>query len=116
MDEFVPMLALLALVKKLVDFSKYVTNKDLNGALTQIWSWLVGIAVVWVFSETSWADQIVVGGVSLAGASFAVIVVVGLTVGSAGSVLTDVVKGIDGSDSAAMPKLLPGAQDGPAPG
>lgn len=113
MDELITVVALAALVKKFVDFSKYVTNKDVNGAFTQLWAWGAGIGAVLIFAATDFAEGIQVGSHSFADLAFWSLVWLGLGVGSAGSVVTDVIKARDQTDSAAMPKLLPGAQDGP---
>lgn len=116
MDEtFVPMLALVALVKKFIDFAKYLTNRDVNGAITQIVVWGSGVVAVCLFAQTDWAEGIIFAGRTLADMNFASQLAVGLGLGSTAGVVTDVIKASDDSDSAAMPKLLPKAQDGPTP-
>lgn len=113
MDEtFVPLLALAALVKKFVDFSKYVTNRDVNGALTQLFVWIAGIAAVAIFAQTAWADGIVFASVALSKMNFASQVAMGLGISSTGAFATDYLKAKDNFDSARMPNLLPGSPDG----
>lgn len=111
MDLFVPTVALLALINKFVDFSKYITNKDVNGALTQVYVWGAGVLGVWLYAQTAWADTINFGDLPLSKFNGASIVAVGFAIASAGSVAKDWLKAKDNSDSAAMPKLLPNAAD-----
>lgn len=113
MDLFVPAVAMVALIKKFIDFSKYVTNKDRNGALTQIYAWIIGVAVVWLFAQTVWADKFGFGDLMLSAFNLASIVAVGLSLGSVGGVVTDVIKSRDNTDSAKMPSLLPGTPPQP---
>lgn len=115
MEQLITVVALLALAKKFVDFSKYVTNKDVNGAFTQVWAWGAGIAAVLIFAATDFAEDVPVGTHQLGGLAFWSLVWLGLGIGSAGSIVTDIIKSRDNSDSAAMPKLLPGASDGEHP-
>lgn len=84
--EFVPILALSALVKKLVDFFKFLTNRDWNGAITMLVTWGAGIVALLVASQTDWADGINIGDKTLASLSFLSMVFVGMSVSSFGAV------------------------------
>jgi hypothetical protein len=106
MDTFVAAAGLLALIKKFVDFSKYVTNRDWNGALTQIYVWGAGIIAVFLYANTDWAHSIAFGGLTLADMNAGSLVALGLALGSGGSLTTDFIKSRDSSDSAAMPALI----------
>lgn len=112
MEQLITVVALLALAKKFVDFSKYVTNKDVNGAFTQIWAWGAGVVAVVIFAATDFAEDVPVGAHRLGDLAFWSLVWLGLGIGSTGSVVTDLIKSRDNNDSAKMPKLLPGASDG----
>lgn len=98
----VALLALvLALVKQLTDFSKYVTNRDVNGAFTQAYSWGIGVIVVWIASNATLFDSISLNKVSFASLNFAAILLLGLCVGSGGSLAYELV-----ARSSARPKDL----------
>jgi hypothetical protein len=104
--EFVPALAILSLVKKVNDFLKYVSNRDLNGALTQMVVWASGISVMLLAGAMDWAEGIEVGGQVLGDLNLTSIIFVGLSLSSSGSVLYDFQTAIDNHDSAASYKLL----------
>lgn len=102
------MLVILATVKKLVDFIRYVRAGDTNAILTQVVAWLGGFLLVAVAAHTPWAVQLVFGGVPLSRLGWASQLLVGVAVGSAASTGVDVIKAVDGTQSAAVPPLLPG--------
>jgi hypothetical protein len=87
--EFVPALAMLALVKKSVDLLKSATNKDMSAVITILGSWLIGILVVWLFSLSDFADGIEVGSLSIGTLNAAGLVIVGLAIGSSAGVTED---------------------------
>lgn len=107
---FVPLLVLLALVKKLVDFVRFVKARDGWSVATQVVAWLAGIGVVMMAAHTAWAHTLVFGDVSLAGMGAWSQVFAGIAVGSAGSVLKDAVAAVDNTQSAAVPSLATPAQ------
>ncbi len=104
--EFLPALALLALVKKLIDFLRYASARDVNGVVTQLVTWVSGFGALLLAAQTNWADQIMVGDSSLAALNVWSLVFVGMTVASSASVVHDVTKAVDNKDTAAIPKLL----------
>lgn len=106
METFVPAVAMLTLIKKVLDFLKYLTNQDWNGALTQVCVWVAGIAVVWLYAQTDWAEGISFAGLVLSSMNFASLVALGIGLGSSASVATDFIKARDNTDSAAMPPLI----------
>ena len=113
MDEtFVPLLALGTLVKKLIDFLAYVTNGYYRKALSQVVVWVAGVVVVALYAQTDWAEGIIFAGRTLADMNFATQVAVGLGIGSAASVGTDLLKSVDNNDTQRTPSLIPGP--GPA--
>lgn len=106
MDTFVPAVAMFALIKKVLDFFKYLTNQDWNGAITQIAVWASGIVVVWLYAQTDWAETFSFAGFTLASMNGASLVALGIGLGSSASVATDFIKARDNTDSAAMPPLI----------
>ena len=104
--EFVPTLALAALVMSLINFGKYVRGADWNGAGTQLVAWAAGVLAVILTAATDWADGIEVGGQALSSLNAASLILIGLTIASTGSLLTEFKKALDGSDSAAKPDLF----------
>lgn len=109
MIEFVPVLALLALVYAVINFLKEVTNKQVNAVVTQLITWVAGVVGVWLFSESDFGSAIAVGetGYTLSNINFSSLILVGLTIGSLAMVAYDLKKAIDRTDSAVAPKLLP---------
>lgn len=105
--DFVPALAMIALIWKVVDFFKGITNKDWNAVITQLVVWGAGVAVVVLYAQTVWSAGIAIGDQTLATLNFASLVAVGLAAGAAASTAFDLKKALDGSDSAAQPKLMP---------
>lgn len=104
--EFVPLLALAALVATLINFLKYVRNSDTNGALTQLSVWAAGVAAVLLVAQTDWSNALVFGEIALSDMNLASQIFLGLSVGSVGSVGHEVIKSLDDSDSASKPKLF----------
>lgn len=104
--EFVPLLALAALVATLINFLKFVRNGDTNGALTQLSVWVAGVVAVVLVANTDWSDTLIFGEIALSDMNFASLVFLGLSVGSVGSVGHEVIKSLDNSDSASKPSLF----------
>ena len=102
--DFVPLLAAVALIWKIVDFVKYVRARDVDSIVTQLGVWLAGVAVLFLLAATDFASGVVVADSPLSQLNWASLVLVGLSVGSSASVLVDAKKALDNSDSAAVPK------------
>lgn len=104
--EFVPIVVMLALIKKLVDVVRYATGRDWNAVVTQVLVWFAGVVVVTVFAASDWAGSIALGDLQLENMNLASLVLAGLTVGSAASVGQDVIKAVDNGQTEAKPPLL----------
>jgi ethanolamine utilization microcompartment shell protein EutS len=105
--EVIGYLSLAALVVKIVGVVKSF-GKDWNYVLTQVVTWVAGIAVLAVGAQASVTEDLAIPGVSvplglLDGWST---VLVGLVLGSTAAFGYDVKKAIDSTDSAAEPSLL----------
>lgn len=107
--EFVPLLVMLATVKKIVDLARYARGGEWNGVITQVSVWAGGVAVVVLVAQTDWASTVVLGGVALAKMGFWSQVFGGIAVGSVASLAQDGLKAVDNHQSEAKPTLLPPA-------
>ena len=96
MLEIVAAVALVALVKKLVDFVKGITNKDLNEILTQLTAWAAGIGATLVAAQTALAEQGGVFGFDLADQSVWTKVLIGAAVGALASLTKDTLDAVGG--------------------
>ena len=92
--EFVPLLALAALVKKTLDWARVLIPDHLEAKVLIPISMAVGVAYALLFSASdALADGITIwGDNTLGSADVALVVVYGLTVGSVGGVIHDWVK------------------------
>lgn len=92
---------------KLVDFSKFLTNKQWNAAVTQLYAWLVGIVLVVLTSAADVFEGFALPGmtVPVGDMDFGSLLVVGMSMSSLMGVGFDFKKAIDGSDSAVVPPL-----------
>jgi hypothetical protein len=95
-----------AFVLKLVDFIKYLRNSDWNGVVSLLITWVVGLVAVQVFIATQWGDEIRVGAHTLGELDGTSKLVLGLVIPSLASLLYDVKKAVDNTDSAATPPLV----------
>jgi len=111
--DFVPLLLMTALVKKVVDLVKYATSGDINAVVTQLVAWLVGIGVTFAAASSDWAENTLVNGQPLSTLNGWGIVLVGVNLASLAGFGWDTIKAIDGSNSAIVPDLL--AHPGPKP-
>jgi hypothetical protein len=105
--EFVPLVAMAALTLKLVDFARYARAGDINGIVTQLASWIASVLIVFLVAQTAWADGINVGDQNLAKLNGWSLLFWGLAAGSTASFVKDTLKAFDGTNSAAIPTLLP---------
>ena len=106
--EFLPIIAMVTLVVKVIDFARYARARDINGIATQLLTWVAGILVVLLAARTDWAAQLRVGEFSLADLNSWSQVFWGLSFASTASFSKDVTKAVDNSNSAAIPTLLEG--------
>jgi hypothetical protein len=112
--EFLPALAMVTLILKIIDFLRYLRAGDVNGILTQLSTWVAGAAVVVLVAQTDWAPGIPVGDFNLSTLSFWSLVFYGMSAGSAASLAKDTLKAVDNTNSAAIPVLIPTGER-PAP-
>ena len=106
MIEFVPALAMLALVKKLVDLLRYLRGGDINGVVTQLVAWAGGVGVVLLAAQTDYAGGIEVGGEMLSTLNVWSLALIGLAVGSSASLADDALKSVDQNRSGDRPALV----------
>lgn len=105
--QFLPTVAMAILTLKIVDFLRYARAADLNGVLTQLFSWVAGVVVVLLVAQTDWADGISIGDKNLHTLSVWSLIFFGLSAGSGASLAKDTLKSVDNSNSAAIPTLVP---------
>ena len=105
--EFVPAVAMLLLITKVVDFLRYARSRDANGVTTQLIAWIGGVGAVMLVAQTTWADGIAVGDLPLSALDIWSQIFAGLTIGSGASFAKDVTKSVDNNNSSAIPTLLP---------
>ena len=105
--DFVPLVALGALIWKFVDFLKYLKVSDWNAAATQAIVWVAGIAGIVLFAHSGFAGNIpVFEGMTLAQTGFAEQLILGLSAASVASVGYGVKTAVDNTDSAKTPSLF----------
>lgn len=108
--EFVPLLVVAALLKKIVDFVRFALARDVNAAVTQVVSWVAGVGLMWLVSSSDFVNGVVIGGLNLGDLNAASIVLAGLAVSSTAGVGVDVIKAVDNTQSARVPSII---DDGP---
>ena len=98
-------------LKKLVDTLRLAAGavrKELgaaSGLATQVAAFVAGIVAVLLFSASDLGDGLELGGVVLGEADVWSKAILGLLAASVGSTVTDVIKGVDASQTAAVPRL-----------
>lgn len=114
--EFIPAVAMMALVKKVFDFLRYATHGDINGVVSQLCVWVSGVVVFFLVANTAWAASIVIAGRPLSAMTFWEVLFAGVTLGSSASFAHDaLIKSLDNHNSAAIPTLLPAGSRAPRP-
>lgn len=101
---------MIAVVKKLTDFAKLVTNlpTTTSAVVSQLLAWLLGIGATFVYAASNvYGSTVQFGdtGQSLATADTATKLIIGVAVGSVGSLVVDWQKARDNNDTAKMPPL-----------
>lgn len=104
--EFVPVLVMSTLVKKIVDTVKYASAGDVNATVTQVVAWLAGVAVTLAAAQSDFGAAIVVNGTTLGMLNVWSQALIGVNLASAAGVGWDVIKAVDNSNSAIVPNLL----------
>lgn len=96
-------------VNKTVSVIKAITNKDMNGAFTQVLVWVVGIAAVVLAAHATLTESMIIPGlnVTLGSLDTPSHVLLGWILGGSGSFAFDIKKALDNSDNAVEPSLIP---------
>lgn len=106
--DFAPLLVAVALIWKLVDFAKALRVRDIDAIGTQLSVWIAGVVVTFLLAATDFASGITIGDLNLDALNWASLLLLGLSIGSTGSVAYDFKRALDSSDSAAQPSLVTG--------
>lgn len=102
-------LALIAaVVKKFVDFVRQLRGRDTSAIVTQLLAWVLGVVAVYLTAHVDFASAVEFANMSLDDMSLWTQTVLGVLVGSVGSVAKDGLKALDNSQTEAAPKLVPG--------
>ncbi len=104
-------------IDKLAPDASGSDRKDWTAAVSEAWSGLLtlllgcaaGIGVVFLMANTTWSDEIKLGGGTLKTLPSTSLIALGLVVTSIAALLFDAKKAVDGTDTASTPKLLPEA-------
>ena len=86
---FVPLLALVFLINKVVDWVRELVPDRLEPKILIPLSWLVGALVTYAFSLTVWASEVGIGDKSLGDLDVVAVLILGAILGAGGSVLND---------------------------
>lgn len=105
--EFVPAVAMIALILKVVDLLKGITNKDRNAVSTILATWIAAVVAVALYAQTTWAGALEFGGQTLDKMNWASVLALGLGLGASAGATFDFKKALDNSDSAKTPPLVP---------
>lgn len=102
----VGVVGMIAIVMALTDFIKRISNGSVerSGIITQIIVWAVATGVVFLYSASDFGN-FDIGGVAIDDMMAATKLILGLAIGSAAMKSADVIKAIDGSDSAKVTSL-----------
>lgn len=109
-----PAVLIGALIYSLLSLVKYARAADWNGVVTIITGYAIGVGVIFAASAAPSIGTFKFGDKAIVDMAFGDKLFFGLLATSLFSVVHDVKKAIDGSDSARTPSLLPG-NDGYAP-
>lgn len=105
--EFIPVVIMAALIAKLIDFGKALSNRDGNAAVTQLVAWAAGVLIVVLFARSDFANGVAYGGVVLENMNLWTQIIVGMAVSSVASVGNDVRQAVDSTVQTRELKLLP---------
>ena len=100
-----------AVAKKFVDFVRQLRGRDTSAVLTQLLAWGSGILVVYLGANVDFASGIEFANIQLDQMGLWTQTVLGVLVGSVGSVAKDGLKALDNSQTEATPKLVPDNQE-----
>jgi hypothetical protein len=99
---------LIAFATKLLDLVRYARAQEWNGVLTQLGAWVSGTVAVFIFGQSDVARQIDFGETvgSLGHLDSVSKIILGVGLASLGSLVVDLRKATDASDSAVVPPLI----------
>jgi hypothetical protein len=104
--EFIPLVVLTALIKKVMDTLKYGLAGDVNAVVTQFVAWATGIGVTFVAANSDWAETMIVNGTAMGTLNGWSLALIGVNLASTAGVAWDVIKAVDNNNSAEVPNLL----------
>lgn len=105
--EAISLISLVALMKKVVDTLKFITNKNASAFVTQLCAWAIGVGIVWLSTLADITERISIFGTTFNNMNFGSIVLGGMIFASTASVIYDYQAARDNTDSAVTPPLLP---------
>lgn len=107
MDSALALAILGTLGWKLVDFTKFLTNRNWNASLTQLYAWGIGIILVVLAAGADVLEGLALPGmtVPVGEMDFGSLLIVGMSMSSLMGVGFDFKKAFDGSDTAITPPL-----------
>lgn len=106
MEEFVVGGFMLATVKQVIDWLRYLKAGEWNGVITQAAAWGAGTVVVVIVANSDFATVANFGGFTFDKLNLWSQVIAGISVGSAASLAKDTLKSIDDKQTSAVPTLL----------
>lgn len=105
--EAIGLAGLIAIIWKLVDVLRFISARDINAVVTQVSVWLSAFAVALLAREAEPFSTVGILGSTFGDLDLAAVVLFALGLGSTASGVVDFKKALDGTDSAAVPPLLP---------
>lgn len=106
--EFLPTVAMAALVVSLINFIKYLKARDVNGIVTTLSVWIAGVVVVFLVAQTDFAAGIVVAGTALSVYNSWSLLFLGLSISTLAQFANEIRGAVDNHDSTAKPDLVGG--------
>lgn len=100
-----------AVAKKFVDFIRQLRGRDVSAVLTQLLAWISGVAVVYLAAHADFASAIEFANVQLDQMGLFTQTVLGVLVGSVGSVVKDGLKAVDNTQTESSPTLVKRTKD-----
>lgn len=106
------LVALAAIIWKVTSFVKFLLAKDWPGVKGQAVAWVSAVVVIFLAAQADVASTTMIGERALSALDWQSLILLSITVGSTASVGYDILKGVDGSNSAKEPSI--GAPPPPA--
>lgn len=103
--EFVPVLAMGALVITIINLAKYIRSGNWNGTVTTLVVLAAGVFVVLLVGQTDFADGIIVAERPMSEYNNWSLLFIGLSLSSMAAFANDFRAAIDNTDSSLKPKL-----------